>query len=163
MWLFKAGHIAQITIFNFVHLGKVNHAIKMWIKKNGWWYPCFCKWTTDFEEYKQGVLGFSGYNSVMFSLNSFDLIFRNVRNFKAGNQVYTGARISRKFAAIVQESCSFREIRGSPFSVFMFDFRMNRKRAWTFKHDLRLRCKEESMWCKREKLKQLINFVFVKF
>ena len=77
VWLFKAGHIAQITIFNFVHLGKVNHAIKMWIKKNGWWYPCFCKWTTDFEEYKQGVLGFSGYNSVMFSLNRFDLIFRN--------------------------------------------------------------------------------------
>ena len=24
-------------------------------------------------------------------------------------------------------------------------------------------CKEESMWCKREELKQLINFVFVKF
>ena len=77
VWLFKAGHIAQITIFNFILLGKVNHAIKMWIKKNGWWYPCFCKWTTDFEEYKQGVLGFSGYNSVMFSLNRFDLIFRN--------------------------------------------------------------------------------------
>ena len=37
------------------------------------------------------------------------------------------------------------------------------ERAWTFKHDFRLWCKEESMWCKREKLKQLINFVFVKF
>ena len=37
------------------------------------------------------------------------------------------------------------------------------ERAWTFKHDFRLWCKEESMWCKREKLKQLIKFVFVKF
>ena len=37
------------------------------------------------------------------------------------------------------------------------------ERAWTFKHDFRLWCKEESMWCKREELKQLINFVFVKF
>ena len=78
-------------------------------------------------------------------------------------QVCTGARVSRKFAAIVQESRSFRQIRASPFSVFTFDFRMKRKRAWTFKHDFRLWCKEESMWCKREKLKQLINFVFVKF
>ena len=78
-------------------------------------------------------------------------------------QVCTGARISRTFAAIVQESRSFRQIRASPFSVFMFDFRIERKGAWTFKHDFRLWCKEESMWCKREKLKQLINFVFVKF
>ena len=78
-------------------------------------------------------------------------------------QVCTGARISRKFAVIVQESRSFRQIRASPFSVFMFDFRMKRKRAWTFKHDFGLWCKEESMWCKREKLQQLRNFVFVKF
>ena len=55
----------------------------------------------------------------------------------------------------MQESRSFRQIRASPFSVFMFDFRMKRKRAWTFKHDFRLWCKEESVWCKREKLKQL--------
>ena len=60
---------------------------------------------------------------------------------------------------------ALRQIRALPFSVFMFDFRMKRKRAWTFKHDFCLWCKEESMWCKREKLKQLpvINFVFVKF
>ena len=37
------------------------------------------------------------------------------------------------------------------------------ERVWTFKHDFRFWCKEESMWCKREKLEQLINFVFVKF
>ena len=37
------------------------------------------------------------------------------------------------------------------------------EQALTFKHDFRLWCKEESMWCKREKLKQLINFVLVKF
>ena len=92
--------------------------------------------------------------------------FFSNQNFKAGTlnlQVCTGARISRKFAAIVQESRSFRQIRASPFSVFMFDFRMKRKRPGTFKHDFRLWYKEESMCCKREKLKQLINFVFVKF
>ena len=92
--------------------------------------------------------------------------FCSIQNLKAGTlnlQVCTGARISRKFAAIVHESRSFRQIRASPVSVFMFDFRMKRKRAWTFKHDIRLWCKEESMWCKRGKLKQLINFVFVKF
>ena len=56
--------------------------------------------------------------------------FISIQNFKAGNvnlQVCTGARISRKFAAIVQESRSFRQILASPFSVFMFDFRMKRK------------------------------------
>ena len=63
---------------------------------------------------------------------------------------HTGARISRKFAVILQESRSFRQIRASPFSVFIFDFRMKRKRVWTFKHDFRLWCKEESMRCKRE-------------
>ena len=63
----------------------------------------------------------------------------------------------------MQEIRSFRQIRASPFSVFMFDFRLKRKGAWTFKHDFRLWCKEESMWCKSEKLKELINFVFVKF
>ena len=46
--------------------------------------------------------------------------FISIQNFKA-------ARISRKFAAIVQESRSFRQIRASLFSVFMFDFRMKQK------------------------------------
>ena len=60
----------------------------------------------------------------------------------------------------MQGSRSFRQIRASPFSVFIFHFRMKQKRAWPFKRDFRLWCKEEIMWCKREKLKQLINFVF---
>ena len=96
-------------------------------------------------------------------LKSNSISIQNSKQETVNLQVCTGARISRKFAVIVQESRSFRQIRALPFSVFMFDFRMKRKRAWTFKHDFRLWCKEESMWCKREKLKQLIDFVFVKF
>ena len=99
----------------------------------------------------------------VFELNRTLLASKTSKQETLNLQVCTGARISRKFAAIVQESRSFRQIRASPFSVFMFDFRMKRKRSWTFKHDFRLWCKEESMWCKREKLKRLINFVFVKF
>ena len=99
----------------------------------------------------------------VFELKSNFIIIQTSKQETLNLQVCTGARISRKFAAIVQESRLFRQIRASPFSVFMFDLRMKRKGAWTFKHDFRLWCKEESMWCKREKLKQLINFVFVKF
>ena len=100
---------------------------------------------------------------LFLSLNRILLASKTSKQETLNLQVCTGARISRKFAAIVQESRLFRQTRASPFSVFMFDFRMKRKGAWTFKHDFRLWCKEESMWCKREKLKQLINFVFVKF
>ena len=101
--------------------------------------------------------------SPVFELKSNFISIKTSKQETLNLQVCTGARISRKFAAIVQESRSFRQIRTSPFSVFMFDFRMKRKRTWTFKHDFPLWCKEESMWCKREKLKQLMNFVFVKF
>ena len=59
-------------------------------------------------------------------------------------QVCTGARISRNFAAIVQESGSFRQIRASPFSVFIFDFRMKRK--WGNK---RWRLERSAAWYSR--------------
>ena len=61
------------------------------------------------------------------SYNRTLLAFKTSKQETVNLQVCTGARISRKFAAIMQESRSFWQIRASPFSVFMFDFRMKRK------------------------------------
>ena len=104
--------------------------------------------------------------NAFFELKSY---FISIQNFKAGNikppgmHCYLEQGFLESSRRLCKKATHLDKFCASSFSVFMFDFRMKRKRAWTFKHDFRLWCKEESMWCKREKLEQLINFVFVKF
>jgi len=69
--------MGQIAIFNFVHLGRVNYAIKTLIENTGWRYLFFVNEPLALKNINTKLLIFRETMS-MFLLISFDLIFETV-------------------------------------------------------------------------------------